>query len=132
MTGVQTCALPISSPSAPEPHGRSSNRHEIRVPCAGKLQPEHLLKAFEQGASLVLVVTCAEGQCRYLEGDLRVRRRVDHVRSILNDIGLGGERIALLQATAEEQDGKIDETIASRLAGLDESPLAKSSEQEGK
>jgi len=33
--------------------------HEIEVPCTGKLQPEHLLKAFEAGADLVCVIACA-------------------------------------------------------------------------
>ena len=69
---------------------------KIRVPCSGKLQPEHLLKAFEAGADLVVVLTCRDGDCRYLEGRRRIERRVDYVRGLLDEIGLGGKRLLLL------------------------------------
>jgi hypothetical protein len=66
---------------------------EILVACTGRLQPEHVLKAFEGGADLVLTVSCEEDNCQYLQGSARWARRVDYVRSILDEIGLGGERL---------------------------------------
>jgi coenzyme F420-reducing hydrogenase delta subunit len=68
---------------------------EILVPCAGRLQPEHVLKAFEAGADLVLTVSCEEEHCLYLQGSERWARRADHVRSLLDEIGLGGERLVV-------------------------------------
>jgi F420-non-reducing hydrogenase iron-sulfur subunit len=68
---------------------------QIIIPCAGRLQPEHVLKAFGSGVSLVLVIACAEDNCHYLEGSKRCARRVDYVRSILEEIGLDGERLML-------------------------------------
>jgi hypothetical protein len=41
---------------------------EVVVPCAGRLQPEHFLKAFEAGADAVGVVCCEEGNCHHHEG----------------------------------------------------------------
>jgi len=69
---------------------------EILVPCAGRLQPEHLLKAFEQGADAVLVAACAEDNCHSIEGSCRAARRVEFVRKILDDIGLGAGRLILV------------------------------------
>lgn len=74
--------------------------HEIALPCVGKLQPEQLLKAFEAGADAVCVMTCATDNCRYLEGSQRAERRVEYVRRLLDEIGLGGERLIVLHAAA--------------------------------
>jgi len=74
------------------------------VPCTGRLQPEHILKAFESGAGLVCAVACGEDNCHHLEGSKRCARRVDYLRSILREIGLSGERLMLfnLPGTAAE------------------------------
>lgn len=76
---------------------------EVAVPCTGRLQPEHLLKAFEAGADAVCVVTCAHDGCLYLEGSRRTERRTEYVRGLLDEIGLGGERLLLFQLAASGQ-----------------------------
>jgi len=77
---------------------------EILVACTGRLQPEHVLKAFESGSDAVAMVACEEDNCHYVEGSKRCARRADYLRSILNAIGLSGERLMLfhLPGTAEE------------------------------
>jgi coenzyme F420-reducing hydrogenase delta subunit len=68
---------------------------EVVVPCAGRLQPEHFLKAFEDGADAVGVVCCEEGNCHHLEGNRRCRRRLDYVSGLLDQVGLGANRLML-------------------------------------
>jgi coenzyme F420-reducing hydrogenase delta subunit len=77
---------------------------EVLVPCTGRLQPEHVLKAFDSGANLVCAVACQEDNCHYIEGSQRCARRVDYLRSILDEIGLGAKRLMLfhLPGTATE------------------------------
>jgi hypothetical protein len=77
---------------------------EILVACTGRLQPEHVLKAFESGSDVVSMVACQEDNCHYLEGSKRCARRADYLRSILDAIGLGGRRLMLfhLPGTAAE------------------------------
>jgi coenzyme F420-reducing hydrogenase delta subunit len=93
------------------------------VSCTGRLQPEHVLKAFESGSEAVCVVACQEDDCHYLEGSQRCARRTAFIRSILNEIGLGGERLMLfhLPGTAAEDmaaaSGRTVETLAA--AALD-------------
>jgi F420-non-reducing hydrogenase iron-sulfur subunit len=68
---------------------------QIVIPCTGRLQPEHVLKAFESGSSVVSVVACREDNCHYIEGSRRCALRVDYIRSILKEIGLGEGRLLL-------------------------------------
>jgi Coenzyme F420-reducing hydrogenase, delta subunit len=68
---------------------------EVVVPCAGRLQPEHLLKAFEGGADAVAVVCCEEGNCHHHEGNKRCARRIEAVSSMLEEVGLGKGRLML-------------------------------------
>jgi F420-non-reducing hydrogenase iron-sulfur subunit len=68
---------------------------EIVVPCAGRLQPEHVLKAIEDGADAVAVICCEDGNCHHLEGNRRCARRLDYVGKLIDDIGLGPERLAI-------------------------------------
>jgi coenzyme F420-reducing hydrogenase delta subunit len=68
---------------------------QVIVPCSGRLQPEHVLKAFETGSSVVSVIACQDDNCHYVEGSRRCARRVDYIRSLLKEIGLGDERLLL-------------------------------------
>jgi F420-non-reducing hydrogenase iron-sulfur subunit len=67
----------------------------IRVPCTGKVDVIHILRAFEKGADGVYVVGCMEGDCRFVRGNLRARKRVESVRGILDKVGIGGERVQM-------------------------------------
>ena len=68
----------------------------ISVPCTGKLEMEHILEAFEKGVDGVLIVGCLEGGCHFVEGNLRARKRTDRIREVLDEIGLGGERLQMV------------------------------------
>jgi F420-non-reducing hydrogenase iron-sulfur subunit len=68
----------------------------ISTPCTGQLEMEHILDAFEKGIDGVLIVGCLEGGCHFGEGNLRARKRSDRVRSILEEIGVGAERLRMV------------------------------------
>jgi F420-non-reducing hydrogenase iron-sulfur subunit len=68
---------------------------QVLVPCTGRLQPEHILRAFEAGSRVVSVIACQEDNCHYAEGSRRCALRVDYIRSILKEIGLGDDRLLL-------------------------------------
>jgi coenzyme F420-reducing hydrogenase delta subunit len=68
----------------------------ISTPCTGKLEMEHILDAFEKGVDGILVVGCLEGGCHFVDGNLRARKRMDRIRSILDEIGLGAKRLAMV------------------------------------
>lgn len=64
-----------------------------RVNCTGSLSSVHILRAFIEGADGVLISGCHPGDCHYEDGNFRARRRTATLKSILNSLGLGEERI---------------------------------------
>jgi coenzyme F420-reducing hydrogenase delta subunit len=74
----------------------------IRVPCTGKVDVQHILRAFEKGADGVYVVGCMEGDCHYNAGNFRARKRVEQARVILDTIGIGGQRVRMYNLSSSE------------------------------
>jgi coenzyme F420-reducing hydrogenase delta subunit len=79
-----------------------SNVKIILVPCTGKVDVIHMLRAIQQGADGVYCVGCLEGACHYNAGNLRCRERVEHVRSLLKEIGLEPERVRMYNLSSSE------------------------------
>ena len=74
----------------------------IRVPCTGKVDVMYLLRSIQKGADGVYVVGCLEGSCHYNEGNFRARERVNHVRTLLEEIGLEGDRVRMYNLSSGE------------------------------
>jgi F420-non-reducing hydrogenase iron-sulfur subunit len=72
----------------------------IELPCSGKLDVLYVLRAFEDGADGVMVAGWLEGDCHYLEGNLNARRRVEYARSLLDQIGLEGRRVQMVNLSS--------------------------------
>lgn len=91
----------------------------IRVPCAGRVDTLHILRAFEEGAAGVLVMGCQEGACQHLTGNLRARDRVRYAAALLREVGMDGERVKMVNLApdtaqkfvraVEDMAGKIKE-----------------------
>jgi F420-non-reducing hydrogenase iron-sulfur subunit len=79
-----------------------TNINIIRVPCTGKLDILHILRAFEKGADGVYAVGCLEGDCHYNTGNLRARKRVEQAAGILDTVGVGGERVQMRNLSSGE------------------------------
>ena len=79
-----------------------ANIRIIKVPCTGKVNEIHMLQAFEAGVDGVYIVGCEEGNCHFLVGNLRARKRVERVKRILDDIGIESERLAMYNLSAGE------------------------------
>jgi F420-non-reducing hydrogenase iron-sulfur subunit len=74
----------------------------IRVPCTGKVDVMHLLRAIQKGADGVYVVGCLEGACHYNEGNLRAKERVQYVRMRLVEIGMEADRVRMYNLSSGE------------------------------
>jgi F420-non-reducing hydrogenase iron-sulfur subunit len=81
----------------------------ISLPCSGKLDILYLVKAFETGADGAAVMICKEGECRYLEGNMRARKRAEVVEKMLKEVGLGEGRVTVIQMDDRGIDSKIRE-----------------------
>jgi coenzyme F420-reducing hydrogenase delta subunit len=76
----------------------------ISLPCSGKANLLYLIKAFETGADGLMLITCEKNKCCYLEGNLRSPKRAEEVNSLLEEIGMGKERIAVLTINGDGID----------------------------
>ena len=98
-----------------------SNMRAIRVPCSGRVAPELIMRAFDQGADGVLVLGCHLGECHYDNGNHRTAKRMPVVHSLLSFVGLEPERLRLdwVSASEGERFSNIVEEFAEsvRLLG---------------
>jgi coenzyme F420-reducing hydrogenase delta subunit/Pyruvate/2-oxoacid:ferredoxin oxidoreductase delta subunit len=65
----------------------------IGLPCAGKLDPDFLLKALSLGADGVLALACPEENCRSNHGNTYARLRLTEARDYLEEAGIDGRRL---------------------------------------
>lgn len=62
----------------------------IPVPCAGKTDSRVILRSLEKGASKVILLGCHRENCRYLTGADYAARRIERLRSKLEQAGYNG------------------------------------------
>ncbi len=97
----------------------------VRLPCTGKTEVEYILNAFEEGADGVYIVACPLGNCHHVRGNERGQSRVDRTKKLLDEIGLGGDRLDMffvsggMGATFAEHA----EEMTERIRALGPNPL---------
>lgn len=74
----------------------------VRVMCSGRIDPGHILRAFETGVDGILVAGCHPGDCHYISGNERAEERVETAKAVAEIIGIGEERIRLEWISASE------------------------------
>ena len=74
----------------------------IMMPCTGRVDILHLLKAFEAGADAVFVAGCLEGECHYLKGNIQARKRVTKLKKDFAQMGLEPERVEMFNLSSSE------------------------------
>jgi coenzyme F420-reducing hydrogenase delta subunit/ferredoxin len=79
-----------------------ANLRAVRVPCSGRVSPELVIRAFDQGADGVLVLGCHIGECHYETGNHRAARRMPILQALLSFAGLESERLRLDWVSASE------------------------------
>lgn len=77
------------------------NVRVIRVMCSSRVDPMYVIKALTEGADGVLIAGCHPGDCHYIEGNYRTRRRMAALKNILEKYGLS-DRFFLEWVSASE------------------------------
>jgi coenzyme F420-reducing hydrogenase delta subunit len=97
----------------------------IHVPCTGKVDALYLLKALEDGVDGVYVAGCEEGDCHFLKGNARARKRVGYVKSILKDLGINPGRVEMYNMSAADGLRFVDvaRAFTERMEALGPSPI---------
>jgi coenzyme F420-reducing hydrogenase delta subunit len=102
------------------------NIRMVELPCSGKIDARVIMEAFEKGADGVYVAGCLEGDCHFLKGNIRARRRVAHVKKLLEEIGIGGNRLEMfnLSGSMGPRFAEIATEMTERIKKLGPSPLS--------
>ncbi len=96
------CAEAIASQANEERLAASATVEVVAMPCSGRIDKLHLLKAFEAGADGVIVAGCPPGRCHFQTGNIHAKQRVERVHDWLQEIGLAGDRIKMVNLSAED------------------------------
>ncbi|MHB1130813.1 MAG: hydrogenase iron-sulfur subunit [Chloroflexota bacterium] len=98
----------------------------VKMPCTGKLDSLYILRAFEKGADGVYVAGCLEGNCHFLEGNINAKRRVTQLKKMLDEIGVGGDRLDMYNMSAAQgpRFAEVANEFTERIKNLGPSPLA--------
>jgi len=98
----------------------------VKMPCTGKIDVQYILRAFEKGADGVYVAGCREGNCHFLEGNVHAKRRVTHLKKVLDEIGIGGDRLEMFNMSAAEgpRFAEVANLMTDRIKALGPSPLS--------
>jgi coenzyme F420-reducing hydrogenase delta subunit len=74
----------------------------IRVMCSGMVDPKYVIKALLDGADGVLISGCNPGDCHYINGNFKARRRIKLLKEILPRFGFETERLRLTWIAASD------------------------------
>ena len=121
----QYCAYAAMDLAGTLHHPYPAGLRVVRLPCSGKLDALHVLRAFEEGADGVCLVACTEDNCHHIDGSRRARQRITYLQGLLKEIGLEPERLAVLTASSA-MDGGFPQAAAEmteKVRQLGPSPL---------
>jgi heterodisulfide reductase subunit A len=94
----------------------------LKVPCSGRLDALHFMKAFDLGADGVAVFACPESQCHYIDGSKKAENRVAYMKKSLEVLGVGGDRLDIYNVNSCEPDRFV--ALATAFAEKIKSSLA--------
>jgi len=102
-----------------------ANMKFVRLPCTGKTDIRYILEAFEQGADGVYVVACPIGNCHHVRGNERGLARIQRTKKILDEIGLGSERLDMffMSGSQGQTFAMAAQTMTERIRKLGPNPL---------
>lgn len=97
----------------------------IRVPCSGKVDAIHIMKAFEKGADGVYVAGCLDGDCHFKNGNIKAAHRVEYVKRLLDEVGIGSERLEMINMSAGmgEYFARTARELTEKIRELGPSPV---------
>ncbi len=98
---------------------QSPNVRLVRMMCTGMVDPKYVLKALLSGADAVLVSGCHPGDCHYINGNYKARRRIKLLKEILTGFGVDERRLKLTWVGASEGN-EFAETVNHMVAEVRE------------
>jgi coenzyme F420-reducing hydrogenase delta subunit len=84
------------------------------------VDPQYVIKAFLEGADGVLVSGCHPGDCHYINGNFKARRRIKLLKEILPQFGFDRQRLRLTWIGASDgvQFAETMQALVSQVKAL--------------
>ncbi len=95
----------------------------IKVPCAGKVDPDYLLQAFTAGADGVMVLSCPRENCQSSHGNRFAEWGVEQVQTLLAEAGIDPGRL-LFHSLAANAPRDLINAVDQLLANLSQKSAA--------
>lgn len=104
-----------------------SNIRVIRVMCSGSVDTVYVNRALIEGADAILIGGCHLGDCHYLNGNYKARRKMVLLKNILTTLGMEPERIWVKWISASEGQKFADtvKEIVDETKKLGPNPMGK-------
>ena len=74
----------------------------IRFMCSGRIEPDFIMRAFENGADGIIVSGCKLGECHYISGNEKAQKRLEMTGYLLDLLGIGADRLGSVWISAAE------------------------------
>jgi len=97
----------------------------VKVPCTGRVDLLLILRAFESGVDGVYLAGCLEGECHFLRGNVRAKKRVQYMKEILDEVGLGSGRIEMYNVSSAQGQrfAEVAREMSEKICALGPSPV---------
>ncbi|MEW6518322.1 MAG: hydrogenase iron-sulfur subunit [Thermodesulfobacteriota bacterium] len=79
-----------------------ANIRMIRMMCTGMIDAKYILKALLDGADGVFIGGCHPGDCHYIDGNLKAKKRMAGIETIIKQFGFEENRLRLRWIGASE------------------------------
>lgn len=106
-----------------------TNIRPIRVTCSGRVDPLFILRALEAGADGVFIGGCHPGDCHYVDGNIKAKKRIDFFMKILGEMGLSNRVVFDYVSASEGHKFKeVTTAFTKKIRRLGPSPIGKNRE----
>jgi coenzyme F420-reducing hydrogenase delta subunit len=78
------------------------NARLFELPCSGRVNEVLLMNSFERGCKGILVVGCHRENCRYISGNLRAEKKINRLKTMFEQAGIGGKYIEMVFIAPDE------------------------------
>ncbi|HIE23989.1 MAG TPA: hydrogenase iron-sulfur subunit [Candidatus Korarchaeota archaeon] len=105
-----------------------ANLRPIMVNCSGFIDTSYILRALLEGADGVLIGACHPGDCHYVDGNLKARRRIALVKNSIKALSLEPERVRFEFISTSEgvKFARVVREFTNEIKVLGPNPLKRS------
>ena len=85
------------------------------------------LRHSNTGADGVYLVGCLEGDCHYLIGNMRAKKRVEYLQQLLQECGIRAERVSMynMSSAQGQRFAEVAHEMTEKIRRLGPSPAKK-------